>query len=74
MTRRELTDPFGSDDEEETVEPLKDNKSVSEPNGAVINGSNPPSEKTEDLFADLPKPNIVSNFCVIRVFSFVSIE
>lgn len=64
MTRRELTDPFGSDEEEEPVqkEPEIDGKPAAETNGGVLNGTSdsPPKEKKEDLFSDLPKPNIVS--------------
>lgn len=63
MTRRELTDPFGSDDEEESVqkEPVKDAKSSAEANGSVVNGLDlSPKEKKDDIFSDLPKPNIVS--------------
>lgn len=69
MTRRELTDPFGSDDEDEPLqnEPIIDSKPAVEVNGSVVNGTDlSPKEKQNDIFADLPKPNIVSNFVSIR--------
>ncbi|CAH0546795.1 unnamed protein product [Brassicogethes aeneus] len=56
MTRRELTDPFGSDDEEETV----DNKSANKVNGdvnGVENDEKETKDKEGDIFSDLPKPN-----------------
>lgn len=64
MTRRELTDPFGSDEEEEPVQKEfnNDNKAIPEKNGSLVNGVSDlsPKEKKEDIFSDLPKPNIVS--------------
>lgn len=53
MTRRELTDPFGSDDEDE--QPPVNNK-VNNMNGECVD--NP--DKSEDVFSTLPKPNPVS--------------
>lgn len=43
MTRRELTDPFGSDEEDEPVK-------------VEMNGS-PQEENKDDVFSNLPKPN-----------------
>ncbi|KAJ8922190.1 hypothetical protein NQ315_004125 [Exocentrus adspersus] len=64
MTRRELTDPFGSDDEDEA--PLFDNKvmnnKVPEINGDVhhsVDASDTAEKQEEDVFSDLPKPNPV---------------
>ncbi|CAH1126450.1 unnamed protein product [Ceutorhynchus assimilis] len=45
MTRRELTDPFGSDDEEDAP--------INNSNGIVEN-----DKSQGDVFADLPKPNV----------------
>lgn len=62
MTRRELTDPFGSDDEEEPLqkETPRDTKVV-EINGTILNGNDlSPKENKDTVFTDLPKPNIVS--------------
>lgn len=53
MTRRELTDPFGSD-EEDAVEPLNDNKT----DAVIMNGNKESDQKEESK--DLPKPNIVN--------------
>lgn len=52
MTRRELTDPFGSDDEEETVnsETIK----TIEMNGDLSH------KKDNNVLSELPKPNPVS--------------
>ncbi|XP_066151430.1 EH domain-binding protein 1 isoform X2 [Euwallacea fornicatus] len=52
MTRREFSDPFGSDEEEEA------SPTSTKVNGD-INGSSSSSESKdkEDVFADLPKPN-----------------
>lgn len=57
MTRRELCDPFGSDEEDENT-PV-DNKLV---NSKIpeVNGDNCDS-KGENKFPDLPKPNPVSS-------------
>ncbi|KAH1004093.1 EH domain-binding protein 1 isoform X3 [Dendroctonus ponderosae] len=63
MTRRELVDPFGSDEEEEPLPPpVASNKGESlnkvqtngEMNGSI---SNTDSKVKDDVFADLPKPN-----------------
>ncbi|KAL1516839.1 hypothetical protein ABEB36_000685 [Hypothenemus hampei] len=54
MTRRELTDPFGSDDDEEEAFPLEKPEPVKS-NGDV-NGD-VKKQSSEDVFADLPKPN-----------------
>lgn len=65
MTRRELTDPFGSDEEEEPLakEPVQDTKSAVEAYGTLVNGlETSPKDKKDDIFSDLPKPNIVSAF------------
>uniref|UniRef100_A0A6P7FFG3 EH domain-binding protein 1 n=1 Tax=Diabrotica virgifera virgifera TaxID=50390 RepID=A0A6P7FFG3_DIAVI len=65
MTRRELTDPFGSDDEESPPADnnIADNKRT-EMNGDInhkldVSDSkeNKDSEKQDDIFSDLPKPN-----------------
>ncbi|XP_076263621.1 EH domain-binding protein 1-like isoform X1 [Rhynchophorus ferrugineus] len=59
MTRRELTDPFGSDeeDEQQTVTNVQSNSNT-EANGDICNGtSESPGAKDKDVFADLPKPN-----------------
>lgn len=62
MTRRELTDPFGSDDEEETAEREQNiTKPVADANGSLVNGSGTSPNNEKDLFSDLPKPNLVSN-------------
>ncbi|XP_019869615.2 EH domain-binding protein 1-like protein 1 isoform X2 [Aethina tumida] len=61
MTRREFADPFGSDDEEETVDNKAINNKVPEMNGDVngLSHAEPKDEKekAEDVFSDLPKPN-----------------
>lgn len=56
MTRRELTDPFGSDDEDEPPPPPANNLKL---NGGV-NGELNSDDAKGDVFADLPKPNPVS--------------
>ncbi|XP_018572519.1 EH domain-binding protein 1 isoform X2 [Anoplophora glabripennis] len=63
MTRRELTDPFGSDDEDEP--PPFDNRvmnnKVPETNGDVhraVDSSDNVEKKEDDVFSDLPKPNL----------------
>ncbi|XP_050511479.1 EH domain-binding protein 1-like protein 1 isoform X1 [Diabrotica virgifera virgifera] len=67
MTRRELTDPFGSDDEESPPADnnIADNKRT-EMSGDInhkldVSDSkeNKDSEKQDDIFSDLPKPNPV---------------
>lgn len=64
MTRRELVDPFGSDEEEDPLPPpVASNKCdiLNKVNGEInVNGDN---KVKDDVFADLPKPNPVSNKC-----------
>lgn len=55
MTRRELCDPFGSDDEEEN-NPTPDNKIISN----EILETNDTKKVTSDGKQDFPKPNLVS--------------
>lgn len=70
MTRRELTDPFGSDDEEEEELHHADNKvlnsKIPEANGEKIIANGDIKERKEDAtdvkVVDLPKPNPVSVF------------
>ncbi|XP_063911063.1 EH domain-binding protein 1 isoform X2 [Zophobas morio] len=64
MTRRELTDPFGSDDEEEVTDNKIINNKVPEAN-VEMNGSGDHAivkekdkEVSSDVFSDLPKPNV----------------
>lgn len=62
MTRRELTDPFGSDDEDTSpVQNCVTDSKIVEVNGDINNkldiGDNKESDKKDDLFTDLPKPN-----------------
>nr|CAH7757496.1 unnamed protein product [Callosobruchus chinensis] len=62
MTRRELTDPFGSDEEEEEgTKPTTITDSSSSGgtlmNGQVHHNGEDAENKGEDVFADLPKPN-----------------
>lgn len=76
MTRREFADPFGSDDEEETVDNKAINNKVPEMNGDVngLSHAEPKDEKekAEDVFSDLPKPNPVSVVdCFIGSISMV---
>lgn len=59
MTRRQLTDPFGSDDEEEIDNKIVNNK-VPEINGDLNGSSVHRKENSSDEFSDLPKPNAVS--------------
>lgn len=61
MTRRELCDPFGSDEEEENTTPVVVNK-ISEMNGDHCDNSK------EDKLGDLPKPNPVSFLSTPRFF------
>ncbi|XP_030753930.1 EH domain-binding protein 1 isoform X3 [Sitophilus oryzae] len=59
MTRRELTDPFGSDDEDDQST-LTGQQTGNPPdiNGEILNGISENSDKDKsDVFADLPKPN-----------------
>lgn len=78
MTRRELTDPFGSDDEDEQppleVKTAQNNK-VPETNGDITRSldASDNAENKEDVFSDLPKPNPVSIFveCFVFFHSFV---
>jgi hypothetical protein len=60
MTRRELIDPFGSDDEDEVADNKVINNKVPETNGEM-NGSGDHKVKEKDVpndvFSDLPKPN-----------------
>lgn len=73
MTRRELTDPFGSDDEDEP--PPFDNKvmnnKIPETNGDVlrsVDASDTVEKREDDVFSDLPKPNPVSYTLIITCF------
>lgn len=70
MTRRELTDPFGSDDEEESVQKtdLKESKPI-ESNGGLVNGTPiSPKDEKDNVFSDLPKPNIVSHLLLFSIY------
>lgn len=82
MTRRELTDPFGSDDEEEEEELNKaDNKilnsKIPEVNGDKIVANGDIKERKDDVtdlkVVDLPKPNPVSVF-ILNCSSCVFIQ
>ncbi|XP_044268877.1 EH domain-binding protein 1 isoform X2 [Tribolium madens] len=70
MTRRELTDPFGSDDEEEVTDNKVINSKV--PEADEMNGSgdhkikDKEKENQNDVFSDLPKPNAV--WLAIKMF------
>ncbi|VEN63235.1 unnamed protein product [Callosobruchus maculatus] len=62
MTRRELTDPFGSDEGEEPTKPAQTATDSCSPGGTMVNGQvhhngEDAENKEEDVFADLPKPN-----------------
>ncbi|RZC41943.1 EH domain-binding protein 1, partial [Asbolus verrucosus] len=58
MTRRELTDPFGSDDEDEVADNKVINNKVPEVNGELNgSGDHKVKEASSDVFSDLPKPN-----------------
>ncbi|XP_074038547.1 EH domain-binding protein 1 isoform X2 [Leptinotarsa decemlineata] len=63
MTRRELTDPFGSDDEDDppSVNKKVDVDGIPQTNGDVnVNlDSADNADKKSDIFSDLPKPNPV---------------
>lgn len=60
MTRRELCDPFGSDEEEEGNTPVVVHNKISEMNGDHCD--------REDKLGDLPKPNPVSGCCTVSFY------
>ena len=67
MTRRELCDPFGSDDEDETsntcIENKVNNSKVVEVNGDIQSDGEKVENKrlsADITLMDLPKPNSVS--------------
>lgn len=66
MTRRELCDPFGSDEEEENT-PV-DNKVVNSKIPEVNGDSCDNREKSENKFPELPKPNPVSLIAGLFMF------
>lgn len=57
MTRRELCDPFGSDEEEE-----EESKDVKTPE---VNGESDKSNEPDNKMPELPKPNPVSRFSLL---------
>lgn len=69
MTRREFADPFGSDDDEETA-PIKPTEDT-EANRNIVNSTDFSKDTKNDIFSDLPKPNIVSclNACNLIFFA-----
>lgn len=56
MTRRELTDPFGSDDEDTPETPENNSKIMENAETPLVNGNN---EIDKDDGKELPKPNLV---------------
>lgn len=68
MTRRELCDPFGSDEEDENT-PVDNNKMMNKI--SEMNGDNCDSKDKDEKFSDLPKPNPVSRLLYDFFFDFV---
>ncbi|XP_015833178.2 EH domain-binding protein 1 isoform X2 [Tribolium castaneum] len=66
MTRRELTDPFGSDDEEEVTDNKVINNKVPEADEMNGSGDHKVKDNQNDVFSDLPKPNAV--WLAIKMF------
>lgn len=71
MTRRELCDPFGSDDEEDnnSADNKFMNSKIPEVNGdrcdSSLDSEMQRTNQNENSLPELPKPNPVSSFCLI---------